>query len=757
LAVLAILQPDARAEARLTEALGGAHDLIAGSGWADIEGILQQHRVDACLVDADHPDRDSASAWIGGIRERFPDVAIIARVEGDRAEGYFELGTLGVDGVVVGDANASRIRADVDLALSSARAKLVGRRLHVHMSEPGPSALAWAVEHAGPDATVERLAAGLGVTPAALRERLQELGLPSPARLLLWGRLLLAAARLGEDGRRLEDVAFSLGYSTSTALARAMKLHTGFTPAEVSRPGGMPTVLEALLTRTASTRGNGRGLRPTAMARLATFTGMLVLTGCATLGLSGGGVDRDAIDRVIDTPPIDQLHVGVYAVDATSGRTLYRRNEHRKFVPASNQKILVTATALSLLGPDYRFRTELVADGPVRGSYLDGDLVLVASGDPSMSARYWTSGTAALEALADSLRASGVTYVAGSGIVDVSAWDSTTVGPTWEVEDLRYAYGSTGGAFAIDEGEVRVVVEGGPAADAPVAVTWTPMGHPDFVESRLSTAPSDSVTRIVPQYLPETRRLVLEGRVELGTVDTLSFALRDPVRQAVAALATAVDRTGVEVEGGWTIRWTPDDRGAAPCSEAGLGGSCTRPAPLAALESPPLSELVAGILEPSQNWMTEQLVRALGARYGEQGSWREGVGVVRAHLVNEVGVDSLDIASRDGSGLSAYNLVTPRALVGILREMYLGPHAAAYRSAMAEPGEEDSTLERRLEGLEGRVFAKTGSISNVNSLSGYLVRDNGQEVIFSILTNASGLPASQVRQAIDEIVRGLAR
>ncbi len=155
--------------------------------------------------------------------------------------------------------------------------------------------------------------------------------------------------------------------------------------------------------------------------------------------------------------------------------------------------------------------------------------------------------------------------------------------------------------------------------------------------------------------------------------------------------------------------------------------------------------------------MTEQLVRALGAHFGDEGSWREGIDVVRAFLVDEVGVDSLDIAPRDGSGLSAYNLVTPRAVVRILRYMHAGPYAAEYRTAMAEPAEEDSTLERRLEHLEGRLFAKTGTISYVNSLSGHLVRDGGREVVFSILTNGSGLPSSQVRGAIDEIVSILAR
>jgi D-alanyl-D-alanine carboxypeptidase/D-alanyl-D-alanine-endopeptidase (penicillin-binding protein 4) len=155
--------------------------------------------------------------------------------------------------------------------------------------------------------------------------------------------------------------------------------------------------------------------------------------------------------------------------------------------------------------------------------------------------------------------------------------------------------------------------------------------------------------------------------------------------------------------------------------------------------------------------MTEQTVRALGARYGDEGSWNEGIDVVEAYLVNEVGVRPSDISARDGSGLSFYNLITPRAIVRILTEMHQMPWAAEYRDAMAEPGEDGSTLENRLEGLEGRIFAKTGTISNVNSLSGYLVRENGHEIVFSILTNGSGLPSSRVRRAIDEIVHALAR
>jgi D-alanyl-D-alanine carboxypeptidase/D-alanyl-D-alanine-endopeptidase (penicillin-binding protein 4) len=130
---------------------------------------------------------------------------------------------------------------------------------------------------------------------------------------------------------------------------------------------------------------------------------------------------------------------------------------------------------------------------------------------------------------------------------------------------------------------------------------------------------------------------------------------------------------------------------------------------------------------------------------------------VQRFLVEAADVEPLDVRPRDGSGLSAYNLLTPRAVVSALRHMAARPDGIAFRAALAEPGEVESTLEERLAGLEGRVFAKTGSISNVNTLSGYLVRANGEEVVFSILSNATGVDAGEVRAAIDDVVRVLAR
>jgi D-alanyl-D-alanine carboxypeptidase/D-alanyl-D-alanine-endopeptidase (penicillin-binding protein 4) len=722
--------------------------VVVRSSWEALHRVLAREPFDGCLVDADHPDRTGAIREIAALRERYPGLAIVACVEAGYDLGYYDLGGLGIAGVMLCcQQPATKIRAEIDRALATARGDRIARALSGRYAPPGPDAVGWAVEHAGVDTSVEKLAAALGHTPRSLRQALEDAGLPAPTRVLLWGRLLLAGARLSH-GRTVEDVAFSLGYSTATSLARAMKRQTGLTPGEVSEKGGMERVREALFPDERTDR-HGR------LGRIASLALLAILAGCATLGGGAGGLDRSAIDARLAAAPLGRAHVGVLAVDARTGQTLYARNADRWFVPASNQKILISAAAWSLLGPDYRYRTELRAEGRVEGGRLDGHLVVHGSGDPSLSPRYWPSGVAALDALADSVRAAGIAEVAGKLVVDVSAWDSTTVAPTREVDDLVVRAGATGGAFAIDEGELTVIVQGAASPGSPAGVSWSPAGAPGFVTATLETAAPDAGRRVLARYHPETRRIVVEGAVRPHETDTLVFAQRDPVRVAAAELAAALERRGVMVRGGWDVRWDPSTDEAA--WEAGRSVPVRGGELLAALESPPLAELVAGVLEPSQNWMAEQLVRTLGAELGGRGSLAAGLDVVQRFLVEAVDVEPFDVRPRDGSGLSAYNLLTPRAVVSALRHMAARPDGIAFRAALAEPGEVESTLEERLAGLEGRVFAKTGSISNVNTLSGYLVRANGEEVVFSILSNATGVDAGEVRAAIDDVVRVLAR
>ena len=501
--------------------------------------------------------------------------------------------------------------------------------------------------------------------------------------------------------------------------------------------------------RTGSNSGSGSFL----LRSLWLLSATGILAGCATLAPGTGRVLQEEIDAVTLEPPLDQVNWGIRIVDPERGQILYSRHAHLKFVPASNQKILSAAAALQLLGPDYRYETRLLAVGETNqvGDTLRGDLLLLASGDPTFSERFYPTAEAPLDSLAQKLWASGIRAVEGTLVIDASRWDSTSVPGTWEVEDLPAAFASTGGPFAIAEGTQTLEVTGADQPGLPAQVRWWPYLADEFIDVEFKTVAADTTRPERHEgYLPESSSLQFSCTIHTSDVDTIRVSQRDPVRFASRAFLNALQRRGIEVEGGVRVAWDEGERvGPGACS---IGTECADARLLARLESPRLAEIIQGLLEPSQNWMTEQVVRTLGAELGDEGSWDEGFRVEREFFVNDVGVDSLDIVLRDGSGISAKNLVTPRALIRILDFMRDSPNAGIWRNALASPGEEESTLRSRLTSLERRVFAKTGTITHVNSLSGYLFTDSGRELVFSILTNGSGLPSGIVRRGIDRIL-----
>lgn len=237
MARLAIFQPDARSGARLTAALGGVHDLVRCTSWEDLTDALETASVEGCLLDADHPSRSLAIPRIELLRDGFPDCALVGFTEREKPIDYFRLGASGLDGFVAGTAGAMTTRSAVDEALANRRGRIVGRTLKEHVEAPLPDAVGWSVIHATSDVTVEELARGMGSSLRALREGLRARRLPTPAGLMLWGRLVAAAARLNRDGRGVEETAFAVGYSSGPSLARASRSHVGATPVELAKRG----------------------------------------------------------------------------------------------------------------------------------------------------------------------------------------------------------------------------------------------------------------------------------------------------------------------------------------------------------------------------------------------------------------------------------------------------------------------------------------------------------------------------------------
>ncbi len=293
MAHLVVFQPDARVEARLSDALNATHRVSAVRSWAALSAFVVTENVDGCVVDADYPNREEALTHIRRVRRRHPGIALVAYADlDDGALELYRFGSLGMDGVVLAGRPpwTSSIRDAMERSLATARANRVRTTLEGRFPPQAISAVAWSVEHAGRCPTVAAYAAGLGHTPRSLGRLLRESGLPPANRLLLWGRLLLAGALLNSDERTVEEAAFQLGYSTATALARAMKREVGRTPTEVAHQGGLAFVQGRLFPRGRTHRRRRR----TKLGTIALGAAIsLHASACATAAPAGRGGDAE--------------------------------------------------------------------------------------------------------------------------------------------------------------------------------------------------------------------------------------------------------------------------------------------------------------------------------------------------------------------------------------------------------------------------------------------------------------------------------
>ena len=496
-------------------------------------------------------------------------------------------------------------------------------------------------------------------------------------------------------------------------------------------------------------------------------------------------------DSIIDTPPMHRAFLGIEVYDPVAKKVLYSHNGERHFVPASNEKLWATTTALEVLGPNYRYRTPILGVGLDAGTGTASALVVVGRGDPTFSERFHVpdpvvigpSGDtvrtrpdpavsqrrslAVLDSLADSVVASGVKHVAGDLIVDASFFDDAIIPGAWTFGNLNGTSAPPTGAFVVSEGVMRVQVAPGAAIGEPAVVTpWTPAGYVP-IASRVVTGEAVIPTpgeergggrggRVSTQRGPWSDTLKLAGTIAIGAQpQVLSLPMTDPVVFAANALADAFRSRGIVIDG--SVRVVRDSVEAAAV-RAGRLSATTAPLPVsevAAWSSPPMSDIVRNILQPSQNWIAEQLLRTLGGEKRGSGSFRNGIEVEMEFLEGTVGIDSLALSLNDGSGMSPQNLVTPHAIVQLLDYARTAPWSQTFRDALTGPGR-PGTLQNRLPHLAGRLTGKTGTLNSVNALSGYLTIKDGRELIFSTISNASGLGGGAPVEALNKLVDTLA-
>ena len=461
---------------------------------------------------------------------------------------------------------------------------------------------------------------------------------------------------------------------------------------------------------------------------------------------------RAMLDSVAVAMEFRNANWGMLIVDPVAAETLYSRNAGKLFMPGSNMKIVTGATSLALLGPEYRYRTVVVASGPIRDGILEGNLVIVGRGDPTVSDHMHGDAMKPLRELADSVVAHGLRKVGGRVIAEGDAFPGPPLGFGWAWDDLDFPYAAGVDELLFNEGFSRLIVRSGERVGTTPAVTTAPArSYPRVRVTALTVAPpppnpaGTSIDSTPPRptltfTADTTAGVVVSGEIVAGDTAVLEVAHRDPAAAYLAAFVEALRERGVVV-----------DSGAAPPRVPGTIG-----ATLATSTSPPLREILPALEKPSQNQIAEALLKTLGLERAGVGTADSGRRVVERQLV-EWGADSTGFAVRDGSGLSRHNYLTPETLVRVLDAMRRHASFSVFYEALPIAGV-DGTLSNRMKGTpaEGNVRAKTGTLDKVRALSGYVTAADGRQLIFSFLANNFTVRARDVDRAVDGILARLA-
>jgi serine-type D-Ala-D-Ala carboxypeptidase/endopeptidase (penicillin-binding protein 4) len=442
-----------------------------------------------------------------------------------------------------------------------------------------------------------------------------------------------------------------------------------------------------------------------------------------------------AINEIVDRPQLRRYRWGIVVQGLGGKNQLYNRDGDRLFMPASNVKLITTAVALRQLGAAKRLRTS-VYQLPSNGT--KSNLLVVGRGDPSLT-------MTGLKSIAQQLQRRG--REVGQISFDDGYFRGEQINGDWEWDDLSTDYAPAINGLMLNQNSNPLTVNPQQVGMA-LGYTWKDYSLNNWqVDNQSLTVPASQESNVNANAVFGKSIVRLTGKLAQTAAPTqIDLPVVNPAESFIIAFQQHLKQAEITVGSTRLV----------------LGQNPINLPEIAAIDSPTIGELISETNQRSNNVYAEVLLRSIGRTHPEHATSNEdtinlGIALVKQRLT-EMGVDSQSYKIRDGSGLSRHNLVAPTAFIQLLSTMTTTPDGQIYRASLPVAGISGS-LKHRLKGTlaQGIVRAKTGSMSGVVSLSGYINPPQYSPLVFSIILNQHDRPTSQMVAVIDELIVILAR
>ncbi len=449
------------------------------------------------------------------------------------------------------------------------------------------------------------------------------------------------------------------------------------------------------------------------------------------------------MDDLFNDPNFSNAQWGVVIQSLETGEYFYKRNENKLFIPASDLKLFTTAGGLFLLGPEYRFSTNIYLNGSLDGSILDGDLVIEGRGDPTISGRFYNNNMFKVyQDWADSLLALGIDEITGNIIGYDDDFDEKALGKGWPWDLESYWFEAPSGAISFNDNVVNISVT---TDSGRAVISITPDVNYVVIDNSIQVVDGDSTSNINVYRERGTNLVNVFGKIHQNDSVQTFVTVNNPTQYSMVVLKNILEQKGIEVKG------YPIDVDAAAGPVA-----LNRIKKIFTYYSPTFKEIVKVINKSSENFFAEQLLKTIGFEEKDLGSTDNGVAAMH-DMLQEMGINPDNMIYADGSGLSRLNLVTPRQIVTLLGFMYKSKYFIPFFNSLPIAGI-DGTLGNRMKNTKAanKVRAKTGYLDEVRSLSGYAFTGDNEPVVFSIIANNFLVPYKLVDNLQDLVCIRLA-